>query len=107
MAGVIATLRKPDSTVDGGYRYYPNGFINIISFMVDLNNCGAGFEYGRIVVSTLTYLTKADFDADPNDYITLNKGGVPLIVLPYVRHSDPVDAAIVQLKEWFPDAVEV
>lgn len=107
MAGIIATLRKEDNTVEGGYRYYPGGYIHITSFSGSLGNKGPGFEEGEITINTLTYLAKADFDADHADFITPNKGGVVQFQIPYVPNADPVKTAIVELKSWFPDAVEV
>jgi len=99
MAGVIATLE-----IWG--QLFPGAYVHLDGFSCDLNAVTPTCPDGVVNVAKRYYFSKARFDANPNDYVTPAIDPMGPIVLPYVRNSDPVNSAIVQLKEWLPDAVE-
>ena len=95
MAGISATL-----TLLG--REFPDGYIDLPFCRMDLTIREAGFEQGKCFVPHRYYLSKADYDADPSTFITVQNDPIPEIELPYVKSSDPIQAALVLLSSWFP-----
>ena len=95
MAGISATLMLLGRQFDGGY-------IDLPYCRTDLTIREPGFEKGKCVVAHRYYLSKADYDADPNTFIMVQNDPIPDIELPYVTDSDPIGAALVVLQEWFP-----
>ena len=100
MAGVIATLKIWDLD-------FPGAYVHIDGFSCDLSAASEQYPDGIVSISRKYFYSKDRFDANPNDFVVPQIDPMPQLIFPHVRHSDPIDVAIVQLKEWLPDAVEV